>query len=71
MVAFLLKHGAHAHLPDDKPWATPLAWAIRHKQNDLVQLLTAARQAGATNNGAGWPRQLVVGLPQAQEGFRR
>src|SRR6202035_3761703 len=27
MVEFLLKRGAATNLPDDEPWATPLAWA--------------------------------------------
>lgn len=40
MVAFLLKRGAATNLPGDQPWATPLAWATRHKLSDLVELLT-------------------------------
>lgn len=39
MVAFLIKRGAATNLPDDEPWATPLAWANRHDNNDLVVLL--------------------------------
>lgn len=27
VVEFLLKRGAATNLPDDEPWATPLAWA--------------------------------------------
>ena len=45
MVEFLLQHGAATNLPDDQPWATPLAWASRHGRGDLVQLL---KQHGAT-----------------------
>jgi ankyrin repeat protein len=45
MVEFLLRHGAATNLPDDQPWATPLAWASRHGRGDLVQLL---KQHGAT-----------------------
>jgi ankyrin repeat protein len=45
MVEFLLKRGARAKLPGDKPWATPLAWATRHGGQDLVELLA---QYGAT-----------------------
>jgi ankyrin repeat protein len=45
MVEFLLKRGAKANLPGDKPWATPLAWAIRHGRGDIVELL---KQHGAT-----------------------
>jgi ankyrin repeat protein len=39
MVDFLLKRGAKVNLPDDQPWATPLGWATRHGQGDLVELL--------------------------------
>jgi hypothetical protein len=42
MVEFLLERGARANLPGDKPWATPLAWAARHKRGDLVKLLKGA-----------------------------
>jgi hypothetical protein len=28
MVEFLLARGALPNLPDDEPWAIPLAWAI-------------------------------------------
>ena len=40
LVAFLLKRGAATNLPGDQPWATPLAWATRHKLSDLVEPLT-------------------------------
>ena len=39
MVAFLLKRGAATNLPGDQPWATPLAWATRYDNSDLVELL--------------------------------
>ena len=39
MVEFLLKRGAKANLPGDQPWATPLAWAIRHGRRDIATLL--------------------------------
>jgi ankyrin repeat protein len=42
MVEFLLKRGARANLPGDKPWATPMAWATRRGRGDLVKLLNAA-----------------------------
>jgi ankyrin repeat protein len=45
MVEFLLKRGAATNLPDDEPWATPLAWANRHGQGEIVDLL---RHHGAT-----------------------
>ncbi len=40
MIEFLLKRGARTNLPDDLPWATPLAWANRHGRADLADLLT-------------------------------
>jgi ankyrin repeat protein len=45
MVEFLLKRGAATNLPGDEPWATPLAWAARHRQGEIVDLL---KQHGAT-----------------------
>ena len=45
MVEFLLKRGAATNLPGDEPWATPLAWAARHRHGELVDLL---KQYGAT-----------------------
>jgi ankyrin repeat protein len=45
MVEFLLQHGAATNLPDDQPWATPLAWATRQGRGDMVNLL---KQHGAT-----------------------
>lgn len=44
MIEFLLKRGAATHLPDDQPWATPLAWAIRSGNQGLVELF---KQNGA------------------------
>jgi ankyrin repeat protein len=45
MVRFLLSRGAPANLPDDKPWATPLAWATQRGHTEIIQIL---RDAGAT-----------------------
>jgi ankyrin repeat protein len=39
MVEFLLNRGATTNLPDDKPWATPLAWARRHGLEDIQAVL--------------------------------
>ena len=39
MVEFLLKRGAATNLPDDAPWATPLAWARKYELADIEQLL--------------------------------
>ena len=39
MVEFLLKHGAATNLPEDKPWATPLAWARKLELTDIESLL--------------------------------
>jgi hypothetical protein len=39
MVALLLERGAPRSLPDDPPWATPLAWATRRGHHDIVGLL--------------------------------
>jgi ankyrin repeat protein len=44
MVEFLLKRGAATNLPDDEPWATPLAWATRSGKAEIVELL---KQHGA------------------------
>ena len=45
MVDLLLSRGAPTHLPDDEPWATPLAWAMRRAHGAIAERL---RQAGAT-----------------------
>lgn len=45
MVEFLLRRGAATNLPDDEPWATPLAWAIRHGRDQIVERL---KHYGAT-----------------------
>jgi len=39
MVEFLLQRGAATSLPDDDPWATPLAWARKLKLADVEQIL--------------------------------
>jgi ankyrin repeat protein len=45
MVEFLLKRGAATNLPDDEPWATPLAWARKLGLADIEEIL---RKHGAT-----------------------
>jgi len=45
MAELLLRHGASPNLPDDPPWATPLAWAARRGHQEITALL---RQHGAT-----------------------
>jgi ankyrin repeat protein len=45
MVEFLLNRGASANLPDDEPWATPLAWARKFGLADIEETL---RRHGAT-----------------------
>ena len=45
MVEFLLARGAPTNLPDDEPWATPLAWAERRGHAEVMEIL---RQHGAT-----------------------
>ena len=44
MVELLLARGAPTDLPDDEPWATPLAWATRRGHARIAE----ARAAGAT-----------------------
>jgi ankyrin repeat protein len=39
MVEFLLKRGAATNLPDDEPWATPLAWAQKLGLPDIEEML--------------------------------
>jgi ankyrin repeat protein len=39
VVEFLLKRGAATNLPDDEPWATPLAWARKLGLADLEEIL--------------------------------
>jgi ankyrin repeat protein len=39
MVEFLVKRGAVTNLPDDEPWATPLAWAIRGGTGEIAEVL--------------------------------
>jgi ankyrin repeat protein len=39
MVEFLLKRGAATNLPDDEPWATPLAWARKLGLTDIEEVL--------------------------------
>jgi hypothetical protein len=42
LVELLLARGAPTHLPDDDPWATPLAWATRRKHARIVEILGTA-----------------------------
>ena len=39
MVEFLLKRGAATNLPEDEPWATPLAWARKFGLADIEETL--------------------------------
>lgn len=39
MVQFLLKRGVAISLPDDEPWATPLAWARKRSFAQIEQIL--------------------------------
>jgi hypothetical protein len=39
MVELLLARGAPSSLPDDEPWATPLAWAERRQHAQIVSIL--------------------------------
>jgi hypothetical protein len=38
-VEFLLALGALTNLPDDEPWATPLAWAERRGHTEVAEIL--------------------------------
>ena len=40
MVDLLLRRGAKPNLPDDPPWATPLAWATRRGHAEIADSLT-------------------------------
>jgi ankyrin repeat protein len=39
MVEFLLERGAPPNLPDDPPWATAQAWAMRRGHQEIAELL--------------------------------
>jgi hypothetical protein len=39
MVEFLLKRSAATSLPDDEPWATPLAWARKLELAEIEDIL--------------------------------
>jgi ankyrin repeat protein len=39
MVEFLVKRGAATNLPDDEPWATPLAWARKLGLAEIEEIL--------------------------------
>jgi ankyrin repeat protein len=47
MVELLLRRGAKLTLPDDPPWATPLAWATRRGHDEIVRLLTEYERTGS------------------------
>jgi ankyrin repeat protein len=47
MVEFLLRRGAKPRLPDDPPWATPLAWAIRRGHDRIARTLKQYEEEGA------------------------
>lgn len=47
MAEFLLWRGAKPSLPDDPPWATPLALATRRGHHEVVELLTQYERTGA------------------------
>lgn len=44
MVEFLLQRGANPHLPEEPPWARPLAWAERRGHEAIVRIMTGASQ---------------------------
>jgi ankyrin repeat protein len=46
MVEFLLERGAATNLPDDEPWATPLAWARKFGLADIEEILLKHGAAG-------------------------
>ncbi|HCV23754.1 MAG TPA: hypothetical protein QF604_08435 [Candidatus Latescibacteria bacterium] len=41
-VGLLLERGAKTNLPDDLPWATPLAWARKKGHREVEQILIDA-----------------------------
>jgi len=45
MVELLLARGAATNLPDDEPWATPLAWATRRGHRRIAEILRRAGPA--------------------------
>ena len=46
MVEVLLRRGAKPNLPDDPPWATPLAWAMRRGHQEVADLLDQCAATG-------------------------
>src|SRR5262245_23611045 len=40
MVEFLIARGAPTNLPDEEPWATPLAWADRRGHSQIASILS-------------------------------
>src|SRR5258708_5734805 len=47
MIEFLLRRGAKPNLPDDPPWATPLAWATRRGHQEILDLLNEFEKVGS------------------------
>jgi hypothetical protein len=47
MAEYLLRRGARTRLPDDPPWAAPLALAAHRGHAPIVELLTAYERTGA------------------------
>jgi ankyrin repeat protein len=47
MVELLLKRDAATNLPDDEPWATPLAWARKLGLADIEEILVKHRATGS------------------------
>ena len=47
MVELLLRRGAKPNLPDDPPWATPLAWATRRGHDRIARTLKQYEEEGA------------------------
>jgi hypothetical protein len=62
MVEFLLRRGAAPTLPDDPPWATPLARATRQGHDRIVGVLTEYAKTGRLP-----PRSLASFLSSAED----
>jgi hypothetical protein len=39
MVSFLIETGVKTSLPEDPPWATPLAWAEKRGHQEIAEVL--------------------------------
>jgi len=51
MIEFLLTRGAPSNLPDDPPWATPLAWAERRGHAEVAEILRKAWRCEIAESG--------------------